>query len=98
MSIDVPRDRDGSFAPVIVKKRQRRDGDGQHRVVVDGEKAHVGRGLGPPGGDLRGVGVEETISRITDRIVDVMVEWQNRTVQKAPQWLPPSTNGSSQCA
>ncbi len=43
VDIDVPRDRDGTFEPVIVKKRQRRlDGRGPDRVVPDRPRADHG--------------------------------------------------------
>ena len=32
--------------------------------------------------DLRGLGLKETISRITDKVVEEMVEWQNRPLEE----------------
>jgi transposase-like protein len=77
--IDVPRDRDGSFEPQLVKKRQRRlTGVDQMvlsltaRGLTSGEvSAHLA--------EVYGASVsKETISRITDKIIDEMTEWQNR--------------------
>jgi transposase-like protein len=77
--IDVPRDRDGSFEPVLVKKRQRRL-NGVDKLVLSltargltsGEiSAHLGEVYGSQVS-------KETISRITDKIVEEMAEWQNR--------------------
>jgi len=79
VSIDVPRDRDASSGPQLVKKRQRRlSGVDQivlsltARGLTSGEiSAHLA--------DVYGSSVsKETISRITDRIVDEMTEWANR--------------------
>jgi transposase-like protein len=74
--IDVPRDRDASFEPVIVKKRQRRL-NGVDEIVLSltargltsGEvSAHLA--------EVYGASVsKETISRITDKVIDEMTEW-----------------------
>src|SRR5881392_2405073 len=69
VEVDVPRDRDGSFEPVIVRKRQRRLGSIDQivlslmaRGLTSGEvSAHLA--------DVYGAGVgKDTISRITDRV------------------------------
>ena len=79
VTIDVPRDREGSFDPVIVPKRKRRlNGVDQMvlsltaRGLTSGEiSAHLEEVYGSQVS-------KETISTITDKIVDEMVEWQNR--------------------
>jgi len=81
VTIDVPRDRDGSFEPMLVKKRQRRlNGVDQMvlsltaRGLTSGEiSAHLAEVYGSQVS-------KETICRITDKIVDEMAEWQNRPV------------------
>ena len=79
VQIDVPRDRDGTFEPVIVRKHQRRL-DGVDEMVM----SLTARGLttGEISAHLAEVyGAEvskDTISRITDAVVAEMVEWQNR--------------------
>ena len=79
VEVDVPRDRDGSFEPVIVRKRQRRlDGvDGMvlslsAKGLTTGEiSAHLA--------EVYGASVSrDTISAITDRVLDAMGEWQSR--------------------
>jgi len=83
VTVDVPRDRDGSFEPVLVKKRQRRlNGVDQMvlsltaRGLTSGEiSAHLGEVYGSQVS-------KETISRITDKIVDEMAEWQNRPLDQ----------------
>jgi putative transposase len=79
VQIEVPRDRDSSFEPVIVAKRQRRTG-GIDDIVVSlvakglttGEvQAHLA--------EIYGAQVSrETISTITDRVLDGLAEWQSR--------------------
>ncbi len=79
VQIEVPRDRDASFEPVIVAKRARRLG-GIDDIVVSlvakglttGEvQAHLA--------EIYGARVSrETISTITDRVLDGLAEWQAR--------------------
>jgi putative transposase len=79
VQIEVPRDRDASFEPVIVAKRARRLG-GIDDIVVSlvakglttGEvQAHLA--------EIYGAQVSrETISTITDRVLDGLAEWQSR--------------------
>jgi transposase-like protein len=83
VGIDVPRDRDASFEPVVVKKRQPRL-TGVDEIV----SSLTARGLtsGEISAHLQevyGASVsKETISRITDKVVDEMTEWQNRPLDR----------------
>ena len=79
VEIDVPRDRAGTFEPVVVPKRRRRLGGVDAMVLslsarglTDGEiSAHLE--------DIYGAKVsKETVSRITDGVLEAMAEWQNR--------------------
>jgi putative transposase len=79
VDLDVPRDRDGSFEPKTVKKRQRRL-DGVDSMVI----SLTAKGLTT--GEVEAHLIEvysteisrETISKITDRVLDEMADWQNR--------------------
>jgi transposase-like protein len=77
--IEVPRDREGSFTPQIVAKRQRRFGGVDNLVISLTAK---GLTTGEVVAHLKEVyGTEttkETISTITDRVLDSFTEWQNR--------------------
>jgi putative transposase len=79
VEISVPRDRDGSFEPRIVKKRQRRL-TGVDEIVIS--LAAKGLTTGEVQAHLAEVyGAEvsrQTISTITDKVMDGMTEWQNR--------------------
>ena len=79
VTIEVPRDRAGTFEPVIVKKRQRRLSDVDAVAIslfakglTTGEiSAHFAWGYLPRAGAVYGVSVSrDTIWRITDKVVE----------------------------
>ncbi|WP_174824339.1 IS256 family transposase, partial [Pseudonocardia saturnea] len=79
VEIEVPRDRDASFAPVIVRKRQRRL-DGIDEIVLSLTARGLTTGeVAAHFEEVYGAKVsKDTISRITDKVVEEMTEWQNR--------------------
>lgn len=77
--IDVPRDREGMFEPQIVKKRQRRLTEVDEIVLLLYEKGMTTGEMSAHFAEIYGASVsEETISRITDRVVAEMTEWSTR--------------------
>jgi putative transposase len=79
VQIEVPRDRDASFTPKVVAKRQRRLGGVDDMVIslvakglTTGEvQAHLA--------EVYGAEVSrDTISAITDRVLDGLAGWQSR--------------------
>lgn len=83
IELDVPRDRDGSFDPQTVRKNQRRL-DGVDSMVISltakglttGEvEAHLA--------EVYSTSISrETISKITDRVLGEMAEWQTRPLER----------------
>lgn len=90
IELDVPRDRNGSFTPMLVRKGQRRL-DGLDGMIIS---------LGVPpacGGDAGGMTIRdiqhhlattlgtelshETISKITDEVLEEVTRWQNRPLE-----------------
>lgn len=79
ISIDVPRDREGSFEPAIVKKRQRRLGSIQDVVLSLSARGMTHGDIAAHLADVYGTTVSKTtISTITDKVLEGMSEWQNR--------------------
>jgi transposase-like protein len=77
--IDVPRDRQGSFEPQIVKKRQRRLGDVDEIVLSLYAKGLTTGEISAHFAEIYGASVsKETISRITDAVVAEMQDWAAR--------------------
>jgi putative transposase len=77
--IEVPRDRDGTFTPAIVAKRQRRLGGIDDLVISLTAKGLTTGEVAAHLGEVYGAEVSrDHISTITDRVMDTMGEWQNR--------------------
>lgn len=80
--IAVPRDRDGTFEPVILKKRQRRLGDVDTLVLSLYARGLTTGEIAAHFAEVYGANVsKDTISRITDRVVEEMTEWTTRPLQ-----------------
>jgi transposase-like protein len=79
VEIDVPRDRDSSFEPQIVRKRQRRLGGVEDMVLSLSAKGLTHGEISAHLREVYGAEVsKQTISTITDKVLDGMAEWQNR--------------------
>lgn len=77
--IDVPRDRDGSFEPQIVRKRQRRLSGVEDMVLSLSAKGLTTGEISAHLAEVYGADVSrQTISTITDKVMEGMGEWQNR--------------------
>src|SRR5690606_32555233 len=79
VEITVPRDRDGSFEPKIVRKRQRRLSGVDEMVISLAAKGLTTGEISAHLAEVYGAEVsKQTISTITDKVLDGMAEWQNR--------------------
>ena len=79
VQIEVPRDRDGSFEPVIVPKRKRRL-DGIDEIVLSLTARGLTTGeVATHFNDVYGATVsKDTISRITEKVTAEIAEWASR--------------------
>ena len=83
MNIAVPRDRDGSFEPVIIPKRTKDISDIDRKVISMYAKGMSQRDISDTIEDIYGFKVShEMISQITDCVIDELNEWQNRPLKK----------------
>jgi transposase-like protein len=79
VQIEVPRDREGTFEPQIVKKRQRRLTEVDEIVLSLYAKGMTTGEISAHFAEIYGASVsKETISRITDKVVAEMTEWSAR--------------------
>jgi transposase-like protein len=83
VEIEVPRDRDGSFDPVIVRKRQRRLGGVDTIVLSLVAKGLTTGEVSAHFEEIYGASLsKDTISRITDRVLSEMADWAARPLEK----------------
>jgi transposase-like protein len=83
VEITVPRDRDGSFEPQIVRKRQRRLTGVEDMVLSLSAKGLTTGEISAHLAEVYGAEVSrQTISTITDKVMDGMAEWQNRPLDR----------------
>ena len=81
--IEVPRDRDGSFEPQIVKKRQRRLTGVDEIVLSLYAKGMTTGEISAHFAGIYGASVsKETISRITGKVIEEMQAWQARPLDQ----------------
>lgn len=81
--VDVPRDRDGSFEPAVIPKRTRDVSGIEDKVLSMYAKGMSQRDIADTIEDIYGFEIShETISTITDRVIETAEEWQNRPLKK----------------
>ena len=79
VEIEVPRDRAGTFEPQIVRKRQRRLNGVDEIVLSLYAKGLTTGEISSHFAEIYGASVsKETISRITDKVIEEMQSWQAR--------------------
>jgi putative transposase len=79
VGIDAPRDRDGSFEPRIVRKRQRRFEGFDDKILALYSRGLSTRDIEAHIAEIYGVHVgRDLISRVTDAVMDDARAWQQR--------------------
>ncbi|MGH2894264.1 MAG: IS256 family transposase [Solirubrobacteraceae bacterium] len=82
VGIDAPRDRDGSFAPKIVKKRQRRFQGFDDKILALYSRGLSTRDISAHLEEIYGVNVgRDLISRVTDGVMDDVRDWGKRPLE-----------------
>ncbi|WP_370871426.1 IS256 family transposase [Pseudarthrobacter niigatensis] len=83
VEIDVPRDTGSTFDPQIVRKRQRRLTGVDEIVLSLSAKGLTTGEIAAHFAEVFGAGVsKDTISRITEKVIGEMTEWQNRPLDR----------------
>ena len=83
VGIEVPRDRAGTFEPQIVKKRQRRLSGVDEIVLSLYAKGLTTGEISAHFAEIYGASVsKETISRITDKVIEEMTSWCGRPLDE----------------
>jgi putative transposase len=82
VGIDTPRDRDGSFSPKIVRKRQRRFEGFDDKILALYSRGLSTRDIEAHIAEIYGVHVgRDLISRVTDAVMDDARAWQQRPLE-----------------
>ncbi len=82
VQINTPRDRDGSFEPMLVRKRQRRFEGFDDRILALYGRGMSTRDIEAHLRELYGVSVgRDLISRVTDGVMDDVRAWQSRPLE-----------------
>jgi len=83
VEIEMPRDRDGTFEPVIVKKRQRRLSEVDEVVLSLYARGLTTGEISAHFAQIYGAAVsKDTISRITDKVIEEMQGWSARPLER----------------
>ena len=83
IDLDIPRDRKGEFDPQIVKKNQTDISNIEDQVLSMYAKGMTTRDISTHLRDVYGVEASaEMISHMTDRILPIAKEWQNRPLER----------------
>lgn len=83
IDLDIPRDRKGEFEPKVVKKNQTDISDIEDQVLSMYAKGMTTRDISAYLRDVYGVNASaEMISHMTDRILPLAREWQNRPLER----------------
>ena len=82
VAVDAPRDRDGSFEPKIVRKRQRRFQGFDDKILALYSRGLSTRDIEAHLEEIYGVKVgRDLISRVTDGVMDDVRDWAKRPLQ-----------------
>lgn len=83
IDIDVPRDRDASFEPELIKKRQTDVSSIENKVLAMYARGMSQRDISKTIEDIYGFSIShEMVSDITDSILPELEEWQSRSLNK----------------
>ena len=82
LTIDVPRDRNGDFEPVIIPKHQTRLPMFNEQIIALYSKGMSTRDIAATLQELYGVEVSPTlISRVTEQVLEQVQQWQSRPLE-----------------
>lgn len=82
-TIEVPRDRNGSFEPQLVPKRTRVVDMIEEKILLLYSKGMSVRDIQESIKDIYGISIDKsTVSRFTDKILPRIAEWRNRPLDK----------------
>ena len=83
IELDIPRDRDGSFEPKVLKKYQKDISNIENQIISMYAKGMTTRDISSHIQEIYGFGLSEgMVSKITNKILPTIEEWQNRPLER----------------
>jgi len=83
MELDIPRDREGEFEPKIIPKYKRDISEIEDKIIALYSRGMTTRDIHEQIKDIYGIEVSaEMVSKITEKIIPEIKEWQNRPLEK----------------
>lgn len=83
MEINIPRDREASFEPNVLKKYQKDISNIENQIISMYAKGMTTRDISSHIKEIYGFGLSEgMVSRITNKILPTIEEWQNRPLDR----------------
>jgi putative transposase len=80
--LDIPRDRQGRFDPILIGKYQRRFPGFDDKIIAMYARGMSTRDIQAHIEEIYGIGVSPTlVSAITDAVIDEVTAWQNRPLE-----------------
>jgi len=82
IDLEVPRDRNGEFEPIVVKKGESRLGELEDKIISMYAKGMTTRDIQAHIEEIYGANISPAlVSHMTDKIQGLAVEWQNRPLE-----------------
>lgn len=83
IDLNIPRDREGSFEPQALKKYQKDISNIENQIISMYAKGMTTRDISTHIKEIYGFGISESmVSKITNKILPTIEEWQNRPLEK----------------
>lgn len=83
IDLGIPRDREGSFEPQVLKKYEKDISNIENQIISMYAKGMTTRDISSHIKDIYGFGISETmVSKITNKILPTIEEWQNRPLER----------------
>ena len=83
IDLDIPRDREGTFEPQVLKKYEKDISNIEKQIISMYGKGMTTRDISSHIKGIYGFGISETmVSKITNKILPTIEEWQNRPLEK----------------
>lgn len=83
IKLEIPRDREGTFEPQVLKKYEKDISNIENQIISMYAKGMTTRDISSHVREIYGFGVSEgMVSKITNKILPTIEEWQNRPLER----------------